>query len=47
MGQWNMNQEENVTLDQLPSVSQDDIFDIVDQSASITALDKGKGPYID
>jgi len=42
-----MNESYNLTLDQLPSVSQDEIFDIVDQQASSSALDKGKGPYID
>jgi len=42
-----MNQECNITLDQLPSVNQDEIFDIVDQVASLSDFDKGKGPYID
>jgi len=40
-------QEYNITLDQLPHVSQDEIFDIVDQTTSSSALDKGKGLYID
>jgi len=47
MGQFDMNHECNITLDELPSVSQDEIFDIVDQSASTSALEKGKGSYID
>jgi len=42
-----MNQEENVTLDQLPIVNQDDIFDIVDQNESSSALDEDIEPFID
>jgi len=38
-----MNQEGNITLDELPSVSQDEIFDIIDQPASSFSL----GPYVD
>jgi len=42
-----MNEEYTVRLDQLPTVSQDEIFDVIDQRASSSSLDKGKGPYID
>jgi len=47
MGQYYMNEENMITLDQFPSVSQDEIFDIVDQMASSSAVNKGEGPYID
>jgi len=33
------NQDFNKTFDQLPSISQDYLFDIVDQTASSSALD--------
>jgi len=45
--QLSKNLQYNITLDQQPFVSQDDIFDIVDQTTSSSALDKGKGPLID
>jgi len=47
MGRCDMSQKETITLDQLPFVSQDEIFDIVDQEASSSVLNKGKGPNIE
>jgi len=41
------NLERSFTLEEIPSVSQDKIFNIVEQSAPSSALDKGKGLYID
>lgn len=47
MGQSDMNQEHNIRLDQFPFVSQDEIFDIVAQKESWSALDNNNEPYID
>jgi len=42
-GHFYTNPKHNFILEEIPSVSQDEIFDIVEKTASSSTSDKGKG----